>query len=319
MGLSERRAEWLCDWISSLEKRKEVTDLEFAAGLGRLSFASLALPWERPLLGPLFAWSAAVRGTKGSLRIPWVVLFILGWIREKLGGGLNMEEVRPPLRGVQKKELRIWTDAKATETTAWIGGWCQTDPDLKRCEWFSEEVTEKMAPWLYMKNRDPKRVIASLEMLATLVAVKLWLRNDGMGMRIHTEAFTDNKGNEFILKKGMSTKFPITLLVIEMGETLRLSDATADLIWVRRDENQEADDLTNEEFKKFAMEKRILVTEENCRWVVLDKLLPMSERLYTELQEFKKKKSEEKKSKGTILTKNKKKSGGAKYFGRWHS
>ena len=52
MGLSERRAEWLCGWMRSLEERKEVTDIEFAAGLGRLSFASLALPWERPLLGP---------------------------------------------------------------------------------------------------------------------------------------------------------------------------------------------------------------------------------------------------------------------------
>lgn len=54
MGLSEKRAKWLCGWIDSLAERMEVTDAEFAAGLGRLSFASLALPWERPLLGPLF-------------------------------------------------------------------------------------------------------------------------------------------------------------------------------------------------------------------------------------------------------------------------
>ena len=62
MGLSERRAAWLCGWMASLEDRKEVSDLEFAAGLGRLSFAALALPSERPLLGPLVVGSAWVEG-----------------------------------------------------------------------------------------------------------------------------------------------------------------------------------------------------------------------------------------------------------------
>lgn len=295
----------------------EVTDVEFAAGLGRLSFASLALPWERPLLGPLFAWSAAVWGTKGLLRIPWVVLLVLGWIRAKLEEGLRMEKVCPQVREEKKKVLKICTDAKATETSAWIGGWLQQGEDLKECRWFSEEVTEELAPWLFVKNKDPKRVIASLEMLATLVAVKLWSEDGKTGLKIHTQAFTDNKGNEFILKKGMSTKFPITLLVIEMGETLRQRDSSADLIWIRRDENQAADDLTNEEYGKFNMDNRVRVTKENCGWLVLDKLLPKSEALYLEIQNFKRRKAEEKKSKGVVP--KKKKSGGAKFFGRWHS
>eukprot|EP00438_Fugacium_kawagutii_P016063 Skav228711 [mRNA] locus=scaffold928:5979:6920:- [translate_table: standard] len=234
MGLSERRSKWLCDWIASLEKRMEVTDAEFAAGLGRMSFASLALPWERPLLGPLFAWSSAVRGTKGLLRLPWVVLLVLSWIRGKLERGLSMEEVRPPEEA--HGTVQIWTDAKATEDAAWIGGWVRTSENTKQCEWFSEKVTEEMAPSMFSKGRNPKRVIAALEMLGTLVALKLWAKNRGGGLKIHTQAFTDNKGNEFILKKGMSTKFPITLLVIEASETLRRLDTSADLTWVRRDE-----------------------------------------------------------------------------------
>ena len=33
MGLSERRSQWLCDWTKSVEDRKEVSDIEFAAGI----------------------------------------------------------------------------------------------------------------------------------------------------------------------------------------------------------------------------------------------------------------------------------------------
>lgn len=57
MGLSEKRAGWIVGWVESLRVRKEVTYHEFAAGLGRFGFSALALPWERPLLGPLYVWN----------------------------------------------------------------------------------------------------------------------------------------------------------------------------------------------------------------------------------------------------------------------
>ena len=312
MGLSEKRSQWLCEWMRSVEQRKEVTDLEFAAGLGRLGFASLALPWERPLLGPLYTWSAAVWGTKGLLRVPWVVLLILRWITRKLEQGRRLEKVTERAQD-QGSALRVWTDAKATEDGAWIGGWRETSKDPKRCEWFSEKVEEWLAPWLKIRAGNPKRVIAAVEMLATLVAIKLWVPEGGGRMSIHTEAFTDNKGNEFILKKGMSTKFPITLLVIEVSETLKKRGATADLKWIKREENQEADDLTNEDFGKFSETLRRRITKETCPWEVLDELLPESEALYREVQAFKEEKKEEKKKR----SEEKKK--GRKFFGRWVS
>ena len=81
-------------------------------------------------------------------------------------------------------------------------------------------------PWLRARGNNPKRVIAALEMLATLMAIKLWLPEGGSHLQVHTEAFTDNEGIEFILKKA---KYPITLLVLEVSETLRTRGATADL------------------------------------------------------------------------------------------
>ena len=104
--------------MRSVEARKEVTDAEFAAGLGRLSFTSLALLW----LGPLFSWSSAVWGTKSFLRVPWVVLVVMRWITKRLQQGQRLEEVRGKAP-TESSTMRIWTDAKATEEAAWIGGW----------------------------------------------------------------------------------------------------------------------------------------------------------------------------------------------------
>ena len=66
-GLSERRASWLCAWIRGILASGMVGGREFAGGLGRLSFAAGALPWEKPFLGPLFAWSSAVMFQDGQM------------------------------------------------------------------------------------------------------------------------------------------------------------------------------------------------------------------------------------------------------------
>ena len=53
-------------------------------------------------------------------------------------------------------------------------------------------------------------VIAALQMLGTLVAIKLWLKGE-QTYEGRVEAFTGHEGNNFALKKGMSTKFPVTV------------------------------------------------------------------------------------------------------------
>ena len=225
-----------------------------------------------------------------------------------------MEKVRRRPQEV-KRVFKIWTDAKATEEDAWVGGWLQESDDPMECAWFSEKVSEWMAPWLRVRGGNPKRVIAALELLATIVAIKIWLPKVGGDFVVRTEAFTDNAGNEYIVKKGMSTKYPITLLIIELNEVLRQGGVTASLVWVRRDENQLADDLTTEEFGKFDASKRIQVNEENLRWLVLEELLPESNKLFEEVQKFKEEKRRLKDEKKNLKDKKKKQ----KFFGRWNS
>ena len=77
IGLSPSRATWMRNWVLEMANSGVTTSKNFEQGLGRLGFASLALIWERPFLGPLYSWSAAVRNKPGRLRIPAMIRAIL--------------------------------------------------------------------------------------------------------------------------------------------------------------------------------------------------------------------------------------------------
>ena len=166
--------------------------------------------------------------------------------------------------------------------------------DLRQCPWFSFRVDEKMAPWLMKRGNNPKRMIAALELLATLAALKFWGARGGSGMKARAKAFTDNRGNAFAVVKGMSTKYPITLLLMELAEELRDRDMRLDLEWVKRDENTIADALSNEDWSEFEAEHREQRRPEEIGWKVLDRLQTRGEELYKEIQALKEQRSKEK-------------------------
>ena len=68
LGLTERRATWLVTWLRDKVRAGKVTSKEMAQGLGRLGFAAISLDWERPFLGPLYAWSSAIQGRQGPAK-----------------------------------------------------------------------------------------------------------------------------------------------------------------------------------------------------------------------------------------------------------
>ena len=80
LGLSLKRATWLVEWLRLLARTGKTEAKAFAQGLGRLGFASIALDWERPFLGPLHAWSSAVQGKPGPLTLPTMVRVLCGWL-----------------------------------------------------------------------------------------------------------------------------------------------------------------------------------------------------------------------------------------------
>ena len=96
---------------------------------------------------------------------------ITEWIAHRLEQGERMQKVMPDGQDLVPEELVFYTDARASETDAEIGGYLAVDQDLKKCPWFNYKVDTSLAPWLFCRAGNPKRVIAALELLGTIIAL----------------------------------------------------------------------------------------------------------------------------------------------------
>eukprot|EP00439_Symbiodinium_sp_Y106_P033537 s2526_g4.t1 len=130
----EKQAIWLAAWTEELDRTRTVTWDDFACGLERLGFGANALSWERP-------------------------------------SGDRLQAPMPIAPARDEATLSLFSDAKAGETQAWIGGYLWDGQSA--LQWYAMEVREDWAPWAFIK-KDLKQIIASLELLGTLFCNKLW-------------------------------------------------------------------------------------------------------------------------------------------------
>ena len=285
IGLSETRAQWIILWIGSTLKAGSIIAGDFSAGLGRLNFAAMALIYEKPFLGILYAWSASI-GHSGTLivRIPWACRMVLYWLAKRIkeeNGRLQAARTisQNPQFSVQQELFR--SDAKATADGAWLGGWeFRGGQKVSEAKWWAFEVKSDVFPWLFCK-KDPKRIIAALEMLATIVCIMVF-GSEGSFTGCFTGG-TDNQSNTFASRKLLSTKFPLTILIMELSEQLRVRNSALSLRWVPREQNQEADDLTNLNFSKFDEKHRIPLEPAKLDFLVLGELNRAAGELYKDL------------------------------------
>jgi hypothetical protein len=82
---------------------------------------------------------------------------------------------------------------------------------------------------------------------------------------------TDNRDNETLLNKCMSSKFLWYAILLELTEQLQLRNRLLDLRWQPREMNQAADDLTNEKFEAFSLKNRLSLSLSSMPWLVLPK------------------------------------------------
>eukprot|EP00438_Fugacium_kawagutii_P003547 Skav202733 [mRNA] locus=scaffold1326:199520:202634:- [translate_table: standard] len=145
----------------------------------------------------------------------------------------------------------------------------------EKTKWFSVELNRSNAPWAFLKG-EPFKVIASLELLAITVAVMVFAPESlwqGSAGRLCLTAFTDNQSNSYVLDKYMTTAFPLSVVLMELSVQLRLYGLELNLQWIPREQNCQADALTNLEFQEFSEQRRIPVSLENLKFRVLDKLI----------------------------------------------
>ena len=67
--------------------------------------------------------------------------------------------------------------------------------------------------------------------------------------------------NQFLLRKGLTTKWPLCIIYMQLTELLMAKNVCVDLRWRPRGENTLADALTNEDFTGFDLSNRLV-----CEW-----------------------------------------------------
>ena len=84
---------------------------------------------------------------------------------------------------------------------------------------------------------------------------------------------TDNRANTFPIAKFMTTKFPLSAVLMEESSQLQRRDLQFSLGWLPREADQPADVLTNGKFDSSCLDKRKEVLWENIPFLVLRNLL----------------------------------------------
>jgi len=282
-GISAKRAMWLIRWVIDTLKSGRVRVTTFRSVLGRFGFAVQVLELDRPFLGPLHAWVSRLP-EEAIINIPLMVRLVLSWLKGRLLK-CHIRPVRPPSMFWDRGEW-FRGDASATDTDIRIGAWmCADGVSSKEAPFFSMAITRDQAPWDFAREDNPQRVVASLELLTTTIAVMVFdtpsIPTKGTFV---VSAGTDNEGNYHIVRKLMTTKYHICCVLMELSAQLAKNNMIMHLAWRRRDRNVEADDLSNNIFDKFDVDKRINVKFDDLKWEVLETMMKTGQSLYEDLK-----------------------------------
>ena len=96
---------------------------------------------------------------------------------------------------------------------------------------------------------------------------------------------TDNSGNEAVLTRLMTSKFPLVIILTELAEQLKAKGWDLSLKWIPRGQNEPADALTNEDFSLFDPEKRVHLEIAKLKFLVMPEMAAVADQLYQEVKE----------------------------------
>ena len=281
-GISEKKQAWVLDWIDRRLAEGGVVRRELKSVLGRLSFVAGALKHVRPFLSPIFSWNSQMAsGTYAQF--PDAVTVLLQFIREEV----KRKPVRRALKPQEDVIEGFRVDAKAAQDDIVIGGWESFGGvSTEKSRWFSVRLNRKNAPWAYLRG-DPFRAIASLELMGVLIALLAFGDNpswSGGRRSITLTGITDNAGNSHVLRRYGTSKYPLSIIVMEVACQLDRLQLDLELGWVPRAQNTEADDLTNERFTDFNEANRVHLDFERLPFMIMGELMKKAGELDAELR-----------------------------------
>lgn len=134
---------------------------------------------------------------------------------------------------------------------------------------------------------EPFRTISAWELFARLLCIVVFggARTSGRKASIRITSYTNNLGTPSALSKLMTSKFPLLLILAELAAQLKDKELDLGLEWIPRDQNEEADALTNGRFGDFDPGRRIDVDLSNIQWLILPQMAAVSEDIHTKFTE----------------------------------
>jgi hypothetical protein len=285
-GLTERRCSWLGAWALKIADQRAVVTRELRGGLGRFSFSAALLRMVLPFLGPFYAW-IAVLGSSDARELPAALVILLRWLAKQV-----LMNPMVPLRLVAPARFpaEFKADARADGDEVVVGGFMLLPgAALSDCPWFSYRINRENSPWAFCKADQAYRTIAALELFATLLCCILFVPVSAPQQisKLYFSGATDNQGNEAIVIKNMSSKFPVYLILLELTEQLQVRNLVLDLVWQTRELNIAADNLSNENFSQFTESLRINTPIQDLKWLIFPTLLKEALELEIKIQELK--------------------------------
>ena len=184
-------------------------------------------------------------------------------------------------------------DAKAEGENVAIGGWrCDGATSTREARWFAVEFNRRNAPWAFSRG-EAFRTIASLELLGVLVGVMVLMPDvKGDAETLGTVSLTcgtDNQGNMFLMDKLLTTKYPLGVVLMELASQLGRRGATLRADWIPRLQNEEADALTNWDFRHFDPKRRIDVNLNDLKFNIMNDLFAAGDTYFKELEDLRSK------------------------------
>ena len=272
VGLSGARGAWLVAWIRDARASGFVVQTRrFAEFLGRLGFVSRVLYWLKAHMSPLYAWASAMhRCSLGKL--PDTVILTLLYIEECFA---EMEYKVSPLKIDRSDQPLFFTDAKCEDNRVVLGGW-ETGSPPGQARWFSVEVSQAEAPYLFDSAGKSQWASASAELLASFAA--LWVfghlepKPRLRKIPVAVSGITDNRSNQSLSAKQSSTKWPLMIINMQVSHHLMKAALRLGLTWRPREENTLADDLTNGRFSSFLTDRRMHFLFKDLPLELLNKL-----------------------------------------------
>ena len=300
-----RSTMWVIGWTthalrSACPRREQAGSLVLSMAWRRMAgwfwpgdIRSFMADWAsqpRSFLGWDLCWPLVIHGwLQLGDHLRWRCLSSCIFIRHKFQGGLR----RIPCTHEELELGEIFrTDAKCEPGKVVLGGWSVgRSGNPLEATWFSLEVLPSDAPWLFRgEGSESSWASTSAELLASLVALKSFGRpvvGEGhrASMQLRCGGGTDNKSTSHLVRKRLSTKWPVMIVLMDFLGCCEQLQLRCHLDWRPRDANVEADQLTNGIFTAFDSNKRL-----DLRWNELE--FPMIKLLMAASETFSKRKFE---------------------------